>query len=436
MAIRPMTGLENVPEFRNSWINRKLVAGAFIVAITCGTIAATIFLLGAGGRSPASYERVGADRLASSGRQAPVPLPVVETLAWKPLAQDDARAINAAVPFSSEPNPPAAPFRMAAEGPAFERALDCLAAAVFYEAGDDVIGQQAVAQVVLNRVRHPAFTPSVCSVVFHGSERTTGCQFTFTCDGAMQRYRPTPQAWERARAVARLALTGFVYRPVGHATHYHTDWVVPYWSARLDKIAAVGTHLFFRWDGWWGTPRAFSVRPAAAEGIVGMMAGLSPAHGAGDLLALQPESAGGAGRAPLPDITADCGAQCAPDTGFDARLAGADSDIFFVRIGLQADATRFPALAAQACGSRTRCIVMGWRDAHLIPPGLPASTTQLQSMDFHYLRDPLIAEPRYRWNCARFTIGRPANCLSHQRLGNVTEPQRTTVAGVIALTPS
>ena len=67
------------------------------------------------------------------------------------------------------------------------RALECLTAAIYYEAAsesDD--GQRAVAQVVLNRVRHPAFPGTVCGTVYQGSERA-GCQFSFACDGAMAR---------------------------------------------------------------------------------------------------------------------------------------------------------------------------------------------------------------------------------------------------------
>ena len=97
-----------------------------------------------------------------------------------------------------------------------------------YEAGDDPAGQRAVAQVVLNRVRHPAFPKTVCGVVFEGQDRTTGCQFTFSCDGALTRWSPSPALWTAARQIATAALTGTVYRPVGYATHYHTDWVVPY----------------------------------------------------------------------------------------------------------------------------------------------------------------------------------------------------------------
>ncbi len=126
------------------------------------------------------------------------------------------------------------------------RATDCLAAAQYYEAGDDPSGQEAVAQVVLNRMRHPAFPATVCEVVFQGAERATGCQFTFTCDGALS-HSPTVTGWARAQNLASRMLSGKVDRRVGMATHYHTDWVVPYWSSSLDKITSIHTHLFFRW---------------------------------------------------------------------------------------------------------------------------------------------------------------------------------------------
>ncbi len=418
--IDTMDQTPQIAALNQSAARKRVLAASIMIAVVAGIIVAAVFILGNAYTPKTATNATGHPHIGPSGKIVGPPLPKVESLVWKPIPQDDARAINAAVPFSTEPNPPAAPFRMKNDGIAFDRAADCLAAAVFYEAGDDVIGQQAVAQVVLNRVRHPAFQPSVCGVVFHGAERQTGCQFTFTCDGAMRRYRPSPAAWERARAVARLALSGFVYRPVGHATHYHTDWVVPYWSDTLDKITAVGTHLFFRWDGWWGTPRAFSVKPALIEEPVLQMAALSPAHGDKELLALQTD-AGASAADPTIVMAADCGTNCGTDTGFEARLAGAETDIFFVRIGKDADASRFPSLAAEACGRRPRCIVMGWSDQRLIPAALPASTAQLQTMDFHYLRDPMFVEPRYRWNCARFAIGRPGNCLSHQRLGNVAD---------------
>ncbi|MBK6297661.1 MAG: cell wall hydrolase [Sphingomonadales bacterium] len=136
------------------------------------------------------------------------------------------------------------PYHFGRKNPDFERARDCLASAAWYEAGDDSAGQRSVMQVVLNRLMHPAFPKTVCRVVFQGEDRTTGCQFTFTCDGALARRSPSEKAWKRAQAIAELALSGTVDSSVGLATHYHTDWVVPNWSGSLDKIARVGSHLF------------------------------------------------------------------------------------------------------------------------------------------------------------------------------------------------
>ncbi|MEC3909832.1 cell wall hydrolase [Sphingobium sp. CR2-8] len=126
----------------------------------------------------------------------------------------------------------------------FGQAQD-LAPAVYYEAVNDPVGQSAVAQVIINRMRHPAFPKTLCGVVLQGWERSTGCQFTFTRDGAMNR-KPPLAAWLNAKAVANAAMASAVFGGVGLATHYHTDWVVPYWSSSLEKIAQVGTHLFFR----------------------------------------------------------------------------------------------------------------------------------------------------------------------------------------------
>ncbi|MFT2129823.1 cell wall hydrolase, partial [Staphylococcus epidermidis] len=91
-------------------------------------------------------------------------------------------------------------------------------------ANETLQGQASVAQVILNRMRHPAYPKTVCGVVFQGSERTTGCQFSFTCDGAMGR-PPSAEGWARARAVAASALNGFVAADVGMATHYHANYV-------------------------------------------------------------------------------------------------------------------------------------------------------------------------------------------------------------------
>ncbi len=149
------------------------------------------------------------------------------------------------------------------------RALQCLTQAIYYEAASEAVGgQRAVAQVVLNRVAHPSYPRNVCGVVFQGSERRTGCQFSFTCDGSLKR-KASVTAWARARMVARDALGGQVYAPVGLATHYHTIWIYPYWAPSLHPVGTIGAHRFYRWRGSAGKPAAFTAsysgnEPAAA----------------------------------------------------------------------------------------------------------------------------------------------------------------------------
>ena len=182
------------------------------------------------------------------------------------IAPEQALAVNKQIPFDKGPNPAALPFSMSkANDAAKSRALECLTSAIYYEAGQESAdGQRAVAQVVLNRVRHPAFPASVCGVVYEGSTRVTGCQFTFTCDGSLFR-QPSAGAWDRARMIASAALNGYVYKPVGNATHYHADYVVPYWASTLTKNAVVGAHIFYRWAGEWGRPSAFAQSYARSE---------------------------------------------------------------------------------------------------------------------------------------------------------------------------
>jgi len=151
---------------------------------------------------------------------------------------------------------PAQPFRLAGTGLDKSRALQCLTTAIYYEAANEPTdGQRAVAQVILNRVRHPAFPATVCGVVFQGSEKR-GCQFSFACDGAMAR-APMRSAWDRAARVAAAALSGQVFGAVGEATHYHTYAVTPSWNRSLVMTGVFGAHFFHRWKGWWGTAAAF-----------------------------------------------------------------------------------------------------------------------------------------------------------------------------------
>jgi hypothetical protein len=101
-------------------------------------------------------------------------------------------------------------------------------------------------------------------VVYQGSELPTGCQFTFTCDGSLAR-TPIAAIWARSKKIAADALAGHVFVPVGHATHYHADYVLPYWADSLAKKIQIGHHIFYGLRGGLGTGNAFSQRYAGKE---------------------------------------------------------------------------------------------------------------------------------------------------------------------------
>lgn len=207
------------------------------------------------------------------------------SLGLESMANDAATAqeLNALRPFARLPIRPMRPFVLDAPLEDRTRALQCLSEAVYYEAArEPEVGQAAVAQVVLNRMRHPAYPKSVCGVVYQGAARSTGCQFTFTCDGSL-RWAPEAGLWRRARAVAERALNGYVDKQVGSATHYHAQYVAPYWAPTLVKMTQVGQHIFYRWTGPWGEPPAFTGRYAGNEAYLApaILGGVDPRTQAG-----------------------------------------------------------------------------------------------------------------------------------------------------------
>lgn len=184
------------------------------------------------------------------------------TLAGKPGLEPgksglEAQRLNAAMAPASGALRPALPFVFKGSAQDRRRALRCLTQAVYYEAAlEPDNGQAGVAQVVLNRVRDPNYANTVCGVVFEGAERVTGCQFSFTCDGSLGQ-APVGWAWERARKVAERALNGAVAEDVGTATHYHADYVHPWWAPTVAKVTQIGAHIFYRWKGVYGETAAF-----------------------------------------------------------------------------------------------------------------------------------------------------------------------------------
>jgi spore germination cell wall hydrolase CwlJ-like protein len=183
----------------------------------------------------------------------------------RPLSPEEAAKENADRPFVARSDTPASGFVLRVGAEDRDRALTCLTQAIYYEAASEgADGGRAVAQVVLNRMHHPGYPASVCGVVYEGSDRATGCQFTFTCDGSLLR-TPVEALWTRSRKIAAEALAGRVFAPIGHATSYHADYVLPYWADALDKTVQIGRHIFYRLRGTYGDGRSFFQRYAGVE---------------------------------------------------------------------------------------------------------------------------------------------------------------------------
>lgn len=321
------------------------------------------------------------------------------------LPQEDARKRNAAVPFAKGPLTLARPFVFAGSDEDRAQAVQCLSTAVLYEAGDDTAGEAAVAQVVLNRVRHAAFPSTICGVVYQGSQRATGCQFTFTCDGSMTRRQPTPQAWNHARRIAEEALNGRTEPRVGHSTHYHTDWVLPAWSHQMDKIAAVNTHLFFRWRGARGEPGAFAARYAGGEARIAKMAMLSPAHITEPLVVTPVRDSPSAPPPFAQQANATVAVEKLPDHGLPP-----DPDIFLMMLKADAGSDSFLQVAQRQCAGRGYCKFIGWTDVRRKAQQLPMPGSAIDAISFTFTRTsrgPDLA----RWNCSEFPRSDPAQCL-------------------------
>lgn len=141
--------------------------------------------------------------------------------------------------------------RLALAGDARAKAEKCLANAVYFESrGEPVRGQIAVAQVVLNRVFSPFYPKTVCEVVYQNAHRHNACQFTFACDGVPD-VVTEPDAWERAKRIARDMLDGKLWMPeVAKSTHYHAYWVHPSWVGEMKKLYQLGVHTFYRPRNW------------------------------------------------------------------------------------------------------------------------------------------------------------------------------------------
>lgn len=400
--------LQTIGSIRTGTIRRGLRVAMCSAVLTLPAGSHPVALLPAAPWSPvidgaANGDPAAARFTAQTARILGSPSPAIEPLAFAPLPADRARMLNAAIPFASSVGAAALPFALRGDAASQSRAADCLAAAMIYEAGSDDLGQRAVAQVVLNRVRHAAFPATVCGVVFQGSDRATGCQFTFTCDGALGRVIDR-RRFALAQARAWQMLAGGVVRQVGLATHYHTDWVHPIWSAEMDKLSAIQTHLFFRWHGAWGSDRAFGKPYRGQEPVIAALAGLSDAHRAGALaaspvpMAFDEKAVESTGAALIQNGKANTGAP----SGFN--LSGSSTKQARVEaIGITmlpgGDGGRQSFQALGRCDGRQVCKVLG-------------HVEDRAEVAFVYIRDRRAKWMEVMlWNCAIFPRTKADECL-------------------------
>ena len=349
------------------------------------------------------------DREAAVEQVLPLPavpdLPATgeDTVILSQLAADDAQARNAAVGFAEAGPGKATPFSFRGSSADRARARDCLALAGMAEAGGGDGDQRAVMQVILNRVRHPAFAKTVCGVVFEGSQRPTGCQFSFTCDGSLAR-RYSDAAWRAARARADEMLAGAIDATVGNATHFHANYVYPWWSDKLDKVAQVGPHIFFRWRGFWGTRNALSARYGGGEP---------------DPLRLQETALTVATANPLPTLMQGGEAVRSITTemvnqtteGGDATPSSPGAGIHFVLVSPSDAPAALVDKARSLCGSEGYCRVQGWSDANNIPAKLPLTEEARRSVRFSFVSASANAAEAIFFDCRTFPAPDVGTCL-------------------------
>jgi spore germination cell wall hydrolase CwlJ-like protein len=220
--------------------------GAAAVGVALGTVAVSVSL--------------------NSAQATTVPPAGLVARAALPAAAIAVPAAPAVPPAPQADLAQAAKAARAAERAEHDRDLECLTEAVYFEArGESKAGQAAVAQVVMNRVNHPAFPKTVCGVVYQGAKKR-GCQFSFACDGRAERVAESA-AWNRAQKVAARALAGVMVAEIGQATHFHTVQVHPSWAPRLRRTAQVGMHVFYKFNSRGGGGGGYVQRAAAPEKV-------------------------------------------------------------------------------------------------------------------------------------------------------------------------
>ena len=155
--------------------------------------------------------------------------------------------------------------RLGLAGEPRAHAEKCLSEAIYFEArGEPLNGQEAVAQVVMNRVFSGYYPHDVCGVVFQNKNHHLACQFTFACEGKDLSQIDEPDMWQQAKDIAKNMLDGKIWlADIGHATHYHAYWVHPSWVHEMVRLYKLGVHTFYRPRAWGDDEPTWS--PAAVK---------------------------------------------------------------------------------------------------------------------------------------------------------------------------
>lgn len=373
--------------------------------VVAATLVATIFATLAFAGPNALHEisvRLPEPDSASSDVRVPVRIaPAVSSLrvAGKPdPLGTGALAINSATPFIYS-------------GMQDERgrALECLAAAAWYEAGDDAVSQSSVIQVILNRVRHASFPNSICGVVFQGSDRVTGCQFTFTCDGSLLRRKPPAPAWERAKKLANAALLGAVDTSVMQATHYHADYVSPWWSSKLRQLSQVGRHIFYRWPGKRGVLPISSKYTGDAAFETFSLIERRPAETVELVQTEQVAASISEVRLiALPEVT------IGTHVSVGGIVQGEISPAIIMKFDLAERNGRWAMSALDKCAGRKGCQVLGYESSEEVGRNRITKAAERARPLFLFIRDAATGMDIALWDCERVERPNAAQCMPEQ----------------------
>ncbi len=281
-------------------------------------------------------------------------------------------------------------------------AIECLAAAGLYEAGIGRHDQTAVMQVVINRARHPAYPSSICNVVFQGSERRTGCQFTFTCDGSLARTY-SGSAWRSARITAASMLDGESDDRVGTATHYHADYVLPRWSHKLEKLTQIGSHIFYRFPGKSG---GSSNLLATVDGDRSKPSALDPGR-------TMPDDAGSPRIVAVPPGSAsEFEGPATVSRTMEDRPAKAATNAAFVTVAdTQIPAGRWAVQALNRCSGRESCTVLMYETSAQAQRNSSATAAHRERPLFAFIRDRASGMQKALWRCEQVPRDQASQCL-------------------------